>query len=143
VSGGIRTSQNASGQNTPATVAVTATATGTSTSTSSAPTVTTTTITSTSGEVEVECPSADGLNYTAPGTSKVFKRECDVNYFGGEGIYGLQNQTVLSVEACIQLCSLQADCVAINFNYKPQCWLKQYEGIKSSGDAMESAILWQ
>lgn len=116
---------------------------GTATSATSAPSVSTTTTSTTSGAVTIECPSANGLNYTAPGTSKTFKRECDVNYVGGEGDLGLQNSTFLNVEDCIDACASYSDCVGIVFNYQPQCWLKQYLGIKSSGGVQESAILIQ
>lgn len=91
----------------------------------------------------VECPSADGVTYAVPGSTKVFKRECNVNFVGGEGDLGLQNATVLSMTECLNLCAQATDCVAVNFNYQPQCWLKQYLGTASSGDLMESAYLVQ
>lgn len=117
---------------------------GSSTSSpTSTPSPTTTTVPSRSGDVTVECPSADGLNYTVPGMSKVFKRQCNVNYAGGEGEYGLLNDTILSMEDCINACARESECVGVNFNYSPQCWLKQFIGIKSSGAQMESAVLWQ
>jgi hypothetical protein len=125
------------------TVTTTVTAVSTASTTSSAPTVTTTTVTTDAGEVTVECPSADGLNYTVPGSSQVFKRQCNVNYFGGEGDLGLVNSTVLSIQQCLNLCASQSTCVAVNFNYLPQCWLKEFTGIKSDGDRMESAVLIQ
>ena len=118
-------------------------ATSTSTSAVTSPSQSVTIVQTPSGPVKVECPGADGLNFTAPGTSKVFRRQCDVNFAGGDGLLGLQSGTFLSMADCIDACARQPDCVAADFNYQPQCWLKQILTEKSYGAGQEFAILWK
>ncbi|KAK3941393.1 hypothetical protein QBC46DRAFT_382601 [Diplogelasinospora grovesii] len=156
-SGSIKTSGNSSSNpqaasnqsvvTTTATVAApgaTGAGTGTSASgTSATPTPSTSTISTPSGVVTVECPSADNLNYTAPGTQRVFRRMCDVNFSGGEGDLGLQSTVYLNIQDCMDECALHSDCVGVVWNPSPQCWLKQFMGIKTADKGSESAMLWQ
>ena len=101
--------------------------------------------------MKVECPAADGLNYTAttlsPGTVRVFRRQCDVNYQDGD--WGPANTTILSMADCLEACANFKNCIGAVFNVLPlpqnpqQCWFKQWIGVKSSFPGVETAILYQ
>jgi len=123
--------------------ATTVTVTASPTRPTTTPSPETSTIDTDAGKVTVECPSADGLNFTAPGTTRVYRRQCNANYNGGDGDLGLQKNTILSMVDCMNACALHSDCVGVVFNYAPQCWLKQSIGVRSDGPGQEAAVLWQ
>jgi len=97
-----------------------------------------------SGPVTVECPSADGLNYTAKtaGGQKVFMRSCDRNYETTEGSL-VQHKTILSMTDCLDECANTAKCIGVVFNARPQCHLKYNIGLKMVDSGSETALLWQ
>ncbi|KAK0629296.1 hypothetical protein B0T17DRAFT_505873 [Bombardia bombarda] len=119
------------------------------TSSAPQPTVSVSTTTVSGGLAVIwECPSANGVNYTtnASGSAKTFRRQCSVNYSGGEGKLGLQSDhvpTIRSMTECLDLCATLSTCVGAVFNAGPQCWLKETIGSSSTEDGTESAILWQ
>lgn len=108
------------------------------------------TATTASGKtVSLSCPSADGLDYTVTvdNQQKVFRRQCGANYAGGDGVLGLVKGDVLSLADCLDRCAKEEKCAGAVFipmaNPDPQCWLKEFLGVKRDGQDMESGVLWQ
>ncbi|KAK4677515.1 hypothetical protein QC764_404690 [Podospora pseudoanserina] len=108
------------------------------------------TATTASGKtVSLSCPSADGLDYTVTvdNQQKVFRRQCGANYAGGDGVLGLVKGDVLSLADCLDRCAKEEKCAGAVFipmaNPDPQCWLKEFLGVKREGQDMESGVLWQ
>ncbi|KAK0701181.1 hypothetical protein B0T21DRAFT_379210 [Apiosordaria backusii] len=99
--------------------------------------------------VSLSCPSADGLNYTATvnDQQKVFRRQCGANYAGGDGVLGLVKDDVLSLADCLDRCAREEKCAGAVFipkaNPNPECWLKEFLGVKRDGQDMETGVLWQ
>ncbi|KAK4176938.1 hypothetical protein QBC36DRAFT_212862 [Triangularia setosa] len=99
--------------------------------------------------VSLSCPSADGLNYTSTANDqqKVFRRQCGANYAGGDGVLGLVKDDVLSLADCLDWCAREEKCAGAVFipkaNPNPECWLKEFLGVKRDGQDMESGVLWQ
>ncbi|KAK4201179.1 hypothetical protein QBC40DRAFT_264411 [Triangularia verruculosa] len=99
--------------------------------------------------VSLSCPSAHGLNYTAAvnDRQKVFRRQCGANYAGGDGVLGLVKDDVLSLSGCLDRCAREEKCAGAVFipkaNPDPQCWLKEFLGVRRDGEDMEAGVLWQ
>jgi len=137
-SGGIKTSA------TPSTDLPATTTSESSAGPTSTPTPSTQIVLSDSGPVTVECPSADGLNYTAEtsGGQKVFMRSCYRNYETTEGSL-IRHKTILSMTDCLDECANSAKCIGVVFNARPQCHLKYNIGLKVVDAGSETALLWQ
>ncbi|ORY58876.1 uncharacterized protein BCR38DRAFT_446856 [Pseudomassariella vexata] len=161
VLGGVLTSSrnnNSDSASSPQSATTSPSPTRTTTITSSGPTTPTTTTrssasanptfvtTSGPGGVHIECPAADGERYTHADTGKVFRRECNRNYVGGD----VHNLTATDFEECIDACAEYAGCLGANWMYRGEqgtannyCWIKTTlnSGIDDSG--CESAVLMQ
>ncbi|KAH8883004.1 hypothetical protein GQ53DRAFT_830967 [Thozetella sp. PMI_491] len=116
-------------------------------SSSSAPPTSTPSITTVAGPdgISIQCPSADGLSYTAAG-NKTFKRICNYDFV----LNDIYNVTVKTMEECMDSCASSSKCVGATWDYAgllgPEshfCFVKDFIGIKSAAQNVESAMLLQ
>jgi len=95
----------------------------------------------------VQCPSADGLDYRAPGVpNKVFRRICSYDF----PMSDLFNLTATNMEDCINACAARSGCAGVTWNYDGlqgtdvhYCWVKGALGTKFANANVESAVLLQ
>ncbi|KAK4221504.1 hypothetical protein QBC38DRAFT_491916 [Podospora fimiseda] len=110
---------------------------------------------STGAGVVLSCPSANNVNFTAertgPGNGKIFRRQCGVNFVGGDGTLGKTNGTAGagSLTECLEECAERDQCAGAVWmgkaNGGPECWLKEFVGVGRREDVsgLEAGVLWQ